>query len=386
MNSVASPTYKHFFRPYKQFIYTPSAERPIVTGKPKEFFYLGTDASKIDFLISSFESGYAPDTLDKALAVLERLQFLETGPEIIIYDSTLGEIALNKLFCYLSSAKYYVNVPLVVEASALDEVDIIKFRKLAFIDEIVFIEKEESQKFIQKTEFLRKIKANAGKNAAVIEMPVNTGFHLSPRALTKRTFDIIFSLFAIILLLPVLALLALLITLESKGPVIYVSKRAGRGYKIFSFFKFRTMILDADKNVEELSHLNEYNAGYKGTPIFFKVTNDPRITRLGMFLRKTSLDELPQLFNVLMGDMSLVGNRPLPLFEAASLTTDEWAARFLAPAGMTGLWQIKKKEQHNMSVEERISLDIAYAYNYNFLYDLWIMANTPSALIQRSNS
>jgi len=87
----------------------------------------------------------------------------------------------------------------------------------------------------------------------------------------------------------------------------------------------------------------------------------------------------------LMGDMSLVGNRPLPLYEAETLTTDDWAARFMAPAGITGLWQIKKRGQDDMSVEERIGLDIAYANRNSFMYDLWIMANTPTALIQKSS-
>jgi lipopolysaccharide/colanic/teichoic acid biosynthesis glycosyltransferase len=119
--------------------------------------------------------------------------------------------------------------------------------------------------------------------------------------------------------------------------------------------------------------------------VFFKVSNDPRITRVGAFLRNTSLDELPQLINVLLADMSLVGNRPLPLYEAQTLTTDEWAARFMAPAGITGLWQIKKRGQDDMSVEERINLDIDYAKRNNFMYDLWIMANTPTALMQKSN-
>jgi len=107
---------------------------------------------------------------------------------------------------------------------------------------------------------------------------------------------------------------------------------------------------------------------------------------VGILLRKTSLDELPQLVNVLIGDMSLVGNRPLPLYEAATLTTDEWAKRFLAPAGMTGLWQIKKRGKKEMSVEERLSLDINYAEKYSFLYDMWIMANTPTALFQKTNA
>jgi lipopolysaccharide/colanic/teichoic acid biosynthesis glycosyltransferase len=144
------------------------------------------------------------------------------------------------------------------------------------------------------------------------------------------------------------------------------------------------MQVDADKKVEEYAHLNQYYVSAEG-PKFFKISNDPRITKVGRFLRNTSLDELPQLFNVLKGEMSLVGNRPLPLYEAATLTTNEYVERFMAPAGLTGLWQIKKRGKADMSTEERISLDIAYARKYNVLYDFWIMANTPKALFQKSD-
>jgi lipopolysaccharide/colanic/teichoic acid biosynthesis glycosyltransferase len=146
------------------------------------------------------------------------------------------------------------------------------------------------------------------------------------------------------------------------------------------------MVMGADEKIDELSHLNYYNANDENGSVFFKVENDARITPIGAFLRNTSMDELPQFFNVLFGHMSLVGNRPLPLYEAVRLTTDEWADRFVAPAGITGLWQIKKRKKEGMSMEERISLDIAYTHKYNFMYDLWIMANTPAALIQKPNT
>lgn len=146
------------------------------------------------------------------------------------------------------------------------------------------------------------------------------------------------------------------------------------------------MFSGADQQVKDFLHLNQYGSEQAEGPVFFKINNDPRITKVGLFLRNTSLDELPQLLNVFIGDMSLVGNRPLPLYEAATLTTDEWAKRFMAPAGITGLWQIKKRGQDEMSTEERISLDIDYAEKNSFMYDLWIMANTPSALIQKTNA
>ncbi|RMF26966.1 MAG: sugar transferase, partial [Bacteroidetes bacterium] len=174
-------------------------------------------------------------------------------------------------------------------------------------------------------------------------------------------------------------LIALAIKLESRGPVIYRSKRVGTGYEVFDFFKFRTMYVDADKRLEELKHLNQY--GKNGQP-FLKLQRDPRVTRIGRVLRKTSLDELPQLFNVLRGDMSLVGNRPLPLYEAEQLTRDHWAQRFLAPAGLTGLWQVSKRGKKNMSAEERILLDVSYAQNFSFLQDLKIILKTIPAMIQ----
>ncbi|MDQ3292491.1 MAG: sugar transferase, partial [Bacteroidota bacterium] len=119
---------------------------------------------------------------------------------------------------------------------------------------------------------------------------------------------------------------------------------------------------------------------------FIKIANDPRITRIGMFLRNTSLDELPQLFNVLRGDMSIVGNRPLPLYEAEKITTDQFAARFIAPAGITGLWQVSKRGKGgNMSEEERKQLDIEYAKNVSLKKDLQIILKTFPALFQKEN-
>jgi lipopolysaccharide/colanic/teichoic acid biosynthesis glycosyltransferase len=119
---------------------------------------------------------------------------------------------------------------------------------------------------------------------------------------------------------------------------------------------------------------------------FFKVANDPRITKMGRILRNTSIDELPQLINVFKGDMSIVGNRPLPLYEAELLTTDQWAQRFLAPSGLTGLWQVTKRGGANkMSAEERKQLDIDYAKNYSFWYDLKIILKTVPAMLQHEN-
>jgi lipopolysaccharide/colanic/teichoic acid biosynthesis glycosyltransferase len=118
---------------------------------------------------------------------------------------------------------------------------------------------------------------------------------------------------------------------------------------------------------------------------FVKIKNDPRVSQVGKFLRKTSIDELPQLFNVLMGHMSIVGNRPLPLYEAEKLLANDYISRFDAPAGITGLWQVIKKEKPDLSEQDRIDLDIKYSKEVSFLNDLWIILKTPAALLQNQN-
>ena len=231
--------------------------------------------------------------------------------------------------------------------------------------------------FLSELKKLEEIKQSNNSNGA----------YSAGRNIPKRLFDIIVSLICIILVSPLLLLIVIAIKLESKGPVFFISERAGAGYKIFNFYKFRTMQSNANQMRDDLKTLNTYYAKdrdphKKEEPFFFKVKNDPRVTRVGRILRKASLDELPQLFNVLKGDMSLVGNRPLPLDEGATLTIDHWADRFLAPAGMTGLWQIAKNKD-NMSVAERIDLDLEYVRNSSFALDMQILFKTIPAMLQR---
>ncbi len=237
----------------------------------------------------------------------------------------------------------------------------------------------------------------------------------------KRIFDIVFAVLSLVVLSPFMLITVLLIKISSKGPVIFISQRVGTGYDIFNFYKFRSMFRGSDKKLSELSELNQYlinkhnkgenpeedtcpeceKLGYPCSPMlyidgnqicenlylhkkrlhsksatFFKIKNDPRVTRVGRFIRRTNIDELPQLFNVLKGDMSIVGNRPLPLYEAEMLTTDQWALRFLAPAGITGLWQIQATKIKYLSEEERKNLDNKYAINASFWNDVLIILRT----------
>jgi len=246
--------------------------------------------------------------------------------------------------------------------------------------------------------------------------------------LWKRTFDIIFAGSVLLFLFPVFLIIIIAIRLESKGRFYYAAPRIGTGYQVFGFMKFRSMYADADKRVDELMKKNQYQAakadelpeedtqkqsyerlnsddvvlihddGFisedtvkqrkaeKRENAFFKMANDPRITKVGRILRNTSIDELPQFINVLKGDMSIVGNRPLPLYEAELLTTDQWSKRFLAPAGITGLWQVTKRGGSNvMSADERKQLDIEYAENFSFWYDIKILLKTIPAMLQHEN-
>jgi len=263
--------------------------------------------------------------------------------------------------------------------------------------------------------------------------------------LWKRLFDIVCSVLAIILLSPIFIITAIAIRLESKGPILFKSKRVGTNYTIFDFLKFRSMYIDAEQRLKELSkdhnqyatdrsgagepkttitaplgdnaELNMLNMGMESEMMisdeeimlvgddyvvaesdfnkqkeeennnaFVKIENDPRITKVGRFIRKYSIDELPQLFNILKGDMSIVGNRPLPLYEAEKLTSDNCIDRFMAPAGLTGLWQVEERGKGGkMSAEERKQLDIQYGQTYSFMLDMKIILRTFKAFIQKEN-
>ena len=256
----------------------------------------------------------------------------------------------------------------------------------------------------------------------------------------KRLFDIVFSGLAIIVLSPIFILTAIAIKLESKGPVLFKSKRVGTNYTIFDFLKFRSMYIDAEERLKDLSKTNNQYAEKEEeeehktitAPLgaeaeqdmmeesemmisdeeimligddfvvaesdfnkqkeeeinnaFVKIENDPRVTKVGRFIRKYSIDELPQLFNILKGDMSIVGNRPLPLYEAEKLTADSSIDRFMAPAGLTGLWQVEERGKGgSMSAEERKQLDITYGQTYNFMLDMKIIFRTLFAFVQKEN-
>ena len=317
--------------------------------------------------------------------------------------------------------KKYPGIYMVLVMDSLTQQESLQYLKAGINNTIPFESPQEAIDSLisfQKRRKQQKIKdlQKRGENIQTFRLP-----------LWKRCFDILFSGTALLGLSPLLIITAIAIRLESKGAIIYKSKRVGSNYQIFDFLKFRSMYTNADKHLKDFNSLNQYQTEEETTEdiiwgempelsenedgivlisddfviseeayinkrsheqenAFVKLENDPRITRVGRFIRKYSIDELPQLINILKGDMSIVGNRPLPLYEAELLTSDEYIDRFMAPAGLTGLWQVEKRgDSGKMSADERKQLDIKYAKTFSFWIDMRIILKTVTAFIQKEN-
>jgi exopolysaccharide biosynthesis polyprenyl glycosylphosphotransferase len=196
--------------------------------------------------------------------------------------------------------------------------------------------------------------------------------------LVKRTMDIALSSFLLLFLLPLFLVTAFLIKITSPGPVFFVQERVGLNKRRFTLCKFRTMIADSEKKQSELKHLNEVSG-----PVF-KIKDDPRITWIGKFLRKTSIDELPQLINVLRGDMSLVGPRPLPVRDYTGFYHDWHRRRFSVRPGITCLWQVGGRS--SIPFEKWMELDMEYIDRWSLWLDLKILAKTIPAVLKSSGA
>lgn len=274
--------------------------------------------------------------------------------------------------------------------------DLKQFRRVArqhFIDEIILAEQCDTSTVIELVETARELD---------VEVLVVPGFYdeLTPEApieyladfpvvalhrrngkvlaqQLKRLWDFVVSASLLLALLPTLLLIALLIKLDSPGPVFYTSDRVGKKGRVFDCFKFRTMVVNAEDLKHALAAHNERDS------ILFKMKDDPRITRIGRFLRKFSLDEIPQLLNVLRGEMSLVGPRP-PLASEVERYEAQHFRRLEVLPGLTGLWQIRARQ--DPSFERYVSLDLAYVENWSFWLDLKILVRTAEVVLRGTGS
>ena len=349
----------------------------------------------------------------------DALEWLQAGnqTDLVIANSALGGMALlEKLHadggsCFL---------PVILTAKTVTpELQENAYRLQALE---VFSLESDTEKLKFRVAYLIQKKAyfNSSNQLADLDLPK------AEMPFWKRLLDVVVSLSVLTALSPILIVAAMLIYIESPGPVLYRSKRVGRDFKVFNMYKFRSMRLNADKLLSGMAAHNIYSSAEpaiapnarcencqrldvtcqnplflqgtlicerehlrakKAEAVFVKFRNDPRITRLGSILRNSSIDELPQLFNILRGDMSLVGNRPLPFYEAERLTMATSAQRFAAPAGLTGLWQVTKRgKSHGVVTDlERVQLDIKYAEHFSFRTDLDILLKTVTAVWQREN-
>lgn len=196
--------------------------------------------------------------------------------------------------------------------------------------------------------------------------------------LAKRIFDIVVTLAVMPILLPFLALVALAIKLDSAGPVVFTQERVGLHKRKFRMYKFRSMVEDAEEKMQEIEHLNE------ATGPNFKIKDDPRITRVGRFIRKTSIDELPQLFNVLAGDMSLVGPRPMSIRDVNLFDKGIQRKRFSVRPGITCLWQVSGRS--DLSFDDWLKLDLEYIDSWTFWEDLRILLKTIPVVMKGSGA
>lgn len=405
-------------------------------GKPLDILYIGNDEGTITSLR---ESGLFNMTImSNGLAAMYWLtdnnfrlfNFEKDAEQAPVYneartvDSIICETKIPGMkglafYRKLKLHHIYTRIPFILLAVCYEQ-DISEEAMDVGVDDYYHC-RFTPERIFSRIEFLKKYKAEVKPRS--IESLIDQDLSPYKTPVVKRVFDILVASVSLIILSPVILLTMLAIRLESKGKVYYFSKRVGANYKIFDFYKFRSMYPDADKRLKEVSHLNQYITEtvedhcsecaklpegehcsplvyYDGEEIceriankrksarkaFLKIVDDPRITKVGKFIRRSSIDELPQLFNVLKGDMSIVGNRPLPLNEAEALTKKRWSRRFKAAAGLTGLWQVKKRGKGGaMSEEERFTLDNFYAEHNSFWGDIWLIIQTFSALFQKEN-
>ena len=375
-------------------------------------------------------------SMDVRRNYMEAVKFFESGnsPDAVLCEALLSGGTGFDLHLWLRSNHLLHKVSFILLSVEFNPG---QFRQAfdAGVDDYFVFPLPPMESLLGRIRFLSEFRSSDQSSSSVSVLNEEQYFFRFPRS--KRIFDIVVASSVLLMLSPLLILVMIAIRLESKGKVYYISKRVGRN--TFDFYKFRSMKVGADNELNKLAkENNQYNAqaepveinfsepcprcarlreGKTCSPVlhigphsicdywyrkqkqkvekahaaFVKIADDPRITRVGRFIRNTSIDELPQLVNVLKGDMSIVGNRPLPVYEAEKLTKGFMSRRFLAPAGITGLWQVELRGKAGvMSEEERMSLDNEYADhfagdNYSFWYDFKLILRTIPAMFQKGS-
>lgn len=285
---------------------------------------------------------------------------------------------------YCSKITTINNYEQFIENNHIDEIFICSSIKTQydFIEKIISIAEEQGILVRLSTNLfdLKIAKAKIEYFNSNPMLTLYTGNMYRKMVIIKEIFDTILATIMFILTLPILIITAIMIKLTSKGPIFFLQERVGINKKLFKVYKFRTMIQDAESKIKELEHLNER----KGEATF-KITNDPRITKIGKFIRKFSIDELPQLINVIKGDMSIVGPRPLPVRDYRNFNENWQRRRFSVKPGITCIWQISGR--NNIKFHEWMKMDNEYIDTWTILLDLKIIIKTiPAVLFAKGSS
>jgi len=392
-----------------------------------KILYIGRSTEDIDELRT-----HSDVSVIHASNALEAVNYLKTGntPDAIISEMFLSGGNGIEMHRWIRERAEFDRVVFILVSYEFKE-ELIKTAFKHRIDDFFVLPLPSAKNIVGRIKFLVEF-----RNKYSVVSYVTTDNHDIKYKMpySKRLFDLLVACSALIVLSPILLLIVIAIRIESKGKVYYISKRVGR--EPFDFYKLRSMRVGADSELRKLAKdKNQYATaslqseidfskqcpvcaklpkGKSCSPIlhigphhicdywyntqkrevaktksaFIKIADDPRITKVGKFIRNTSIDELPQLINVIKGDMSIVGNRPLPVYEAELLTRGLLSKRFLAPAGITGLWQVELRGKGGvMSEDERMRLDNEYAdhfigNSYSFWYDLKLILRTVPALFQ----
>jgi exopolysaccharide biosynthesis polyprenyl glycosylphosphotransferase len=336
----------------------------LIVGTNKDAIHYGKMIEEVKDLGYKF-LGYIDDEIIDSEAESKYLGKVKHFEKLLKDKKVIDEI----IICTTIGKAFKMAEPIITQAHAQG---IIVRLPLANIFKPIFKESD-----ILRTSCERAIIAPSGETAP--ELIIHSGFQIGWNFVVKRVFDLVVATTLLILTFPILLITALIIRSTSSGAALFLQERHGYNGRIFKLYKFRSMVKDADDMQAKLRETSNEMDGAA-----FKIKNDPRITKVGKFIRKTSIDELPQLLNVILGDISLVGPRPLPLADYENFTEISHLRRLSVLPGITGSWQVSGRS--DLSFEEWMKLDLDYIDNWSFRSDMKILFKTIPAVLKGSGA
>ena len=370
---------------FPTFKYYSVSDNPLkaVHSWDRSYLYIGLNETDYTAFTTEFKTGFSKDNLEKGIQFLNQCKG-EQKVSVIFIDLPFCYTSLHVFLSEKQKLKELADVPVILNIRNLTPEEISFVRKKKMADEMVDF-KVEMDSINEKIEFLRLISMSIADNQSNIKIEKKPSSVYPDTFFLKRTLDIFLSIFLMAVFSPLFILIALAIKLESRGPVFYNSYRAGRGFKIFKLYHFRTMKVGADRMLNSFLKLNKYN-NFGHAPVILSPENDPRITKVGHFLSKSGLNKLPSLINVLNGNLSLVGKDPLHLYEAASLTKNDSADRFVMASGLSGMWKFPRLKNNILSRNQNLKTIVIEEKKSNAFTDFLSKISTPLGSMQSYNT